>query len=80
MYKEKKMRNEWKTMEFNRVYDYDYGYMPASPYADFWREHDERQAALRTRRHKRYDDIVWAITMTADSEEEYRQFIKEIYT
>ena len=29
------------------VNKYDYGYFPAGPLADFWREHDARQRARR---------------------------------
>jgi hypothetical protein len=56
-----------------------YGYIPESPLAEFWREHDARQRAMRARRHYRHAEIVWAITMSADSPQEYQQQVKEIY-
>ena len=39
--------NKWNDPTFERWCDYDYGYIPAGPLADFWREHDARQRAKR---------------------------------
>jgi hypothetical protein len=39
--------NKWNSPSMDRWCDYDYGYIPASPLADFWREHDARQRATR---------------------------------
>ena len=33
--------------KMDRWCDFDYGYIPAGPLADFWREHDKRQQARR---------------------------------
>jgi len=56
----------------------NYGYIPAGPLADFWREHDKRQRATRAKRHYRHAEIVWAITMSADTEEEFRQAMRKL--
>ena len=42
--------NEGET-KMDRWCDFDYGYIPAVPLADFWREHDACQRAKRTIRN-----------------------------
>ena len=44
------------------VNKYNYGYFPAGPLADFWREHDARQRA------KRCDDLGVEFSKTATAE------------
>ena len=37
--------------KMDRWCDFDYGYFPAGPLAEFWREHDAHQRAKRTIRN-----------------------------
>ena len=48
-----------------------YGYMPASPYADFWREHDKQH--LRDKREREVLKLVEACRRVANPGEEYVQ-------